>query len=105
MGKTTNNVLEKTEFDVSLIKPRNDHVLIRVINVGKSPGGVFVPDRTREGQQFEVVAIGPKVKDLEPGDKVLMIGQVNVNYIFLPNTSDLLVIKEESVVLVFGEEE
>jgi len=81
-------------------EPRNDWVLIRVVKIGQTDTGIALPDLAIEGKEFVVVAAGPEVQDLMPGDKVLMIGQRNVVYFEVPGTNDLLVIKQEHVVLV-----
>jgi len=81
-------------------KPRNDYVLIRVVDLGSTPGGIVVSDYSIEGKEFVIVAVGEQVKGLVSGDKVLMLGTQGVNYFPLPNSKDLIVMKQEHVVLV-----
>ncbi len=83
--------------------PRNTYVLVRRVKLGETPGGVLVPDASIEGVEHIVVAVGPKVEELAVGDKVLMIGQFNLHYSFLPNSKELIIIKEENVALVYWE--
>ena len=84
--------------------PRNDFVLVRIVQL-KEVGGLAMPDIAIQGKCFVVVAVGPDVKDLEPGDRVLMIGSEGVHYYPLPSSKDLLVIKQDHVVLVYAENE
>ena len=81
-------------------QPRNDWVLIRIVEVGVTEQGIAMPASAIEGKEFHVIAAGPDVKDLKPGNKVLMIGQDRVNYFKVPASKDLIVIREEHVVLV-----
>ena len=84
----------------ALLQPRNDWVLIEIVELGETPSGIAIPQISVEGKEFYVRNIGSKVKDLEVGDRVLMIGMQGVNYYPLPNSSTLFVIKEENVILV-----
>lgn len=83
-----------------IYKPRNDFVLIRIIDKGETDSGIAVPDLAIEGKEFVVEAVGPKVEGLVEGDKVLMIGQPGVSFFPLPKRKDLLVLQQEFVVLV-----
>lgn len=83
--------------------PRNDFVLIRIIQLDESPGGIVLPQISLEGKQYVVEAIGPKVEDLQIGDRVLMIGTAGEDYGYVPNRMDLLVIKQANIVIVFRE--
>jgi len=84
-------------------RPRNDFVLVKIIDLGVNEAGIAMPQMSIQGKRFEVVAIGPDVEDLHVGESVLMIGQVGDNYYPLPNSKDLLVIRQENVVLIFEE--
>ena len=81
-------------------RPRNDYVLIRIVELGQNPAGIAIPQISAQGKEFHVVAVGPDVEDLDVGDKVLMLGSKNTTYFELPNSKDLIVMKEENVVLV-----
>lgn len=81
-------------------RPRGAYVLISIQTVEKTSGGVAVPQWSIQGKEFIVIAIGPEVKDLNVGDKVLMLGKQDVDFFPLPNSSTLLVIPQGLVVLV-----
>lgn len=78
---------------------RNDFVLIRVINKGKAHG-LAMPDKSAEGKERIVEAIGPKVEDLKVGDKVFVIGTNNQDVIALPGEVSLFLTREANVVLI-----
>jgi hypothetical protein len=82
-------------------QPRNDYVLIRRVTLGETPTGIAVADGTIEGVEHRVSAFGPDVKGLEVGDSVLLIGTLGSDYGFLPNSRDLLITKQQNVVLVY----
>ncbi len=88
--------------EVWSFRPRNDYVLIRIVEVGETPSGIAIPQISIEGKEFHIVALGPKVEDLKIGDKVLMVGQQGVDFFPLPRSKDLIMIREEHVVLVVG---
>lgn len=87
--------------------PRNDFVLLRVVKTKPPIGELHFPDGSSESKKMIVVAVGPAVRDsvsrLEAGDEVLALGNMNVNYFEVPHARDLIVIKQEHVVLVMGE--
>ena len=85
------------------MQPRNDYVLVEIKNIGETGAGIKLPQNAIEGKEFIVKAVGPAVVDLEPGDKVLMIGHQGTNYYPLPGRHDLIVIRQECVVLKFGD--
>jgi chaperonin GroES len=63
--------------DVRLpVKMLNDRVLVRIQSDGerRSSGGILIPataQQTRRLAWAEVVAVGPNVRSMEPGDQVL----------------------------------
>lgn len=83
-------------------RPRNDNVLIRVV-IREKLQGLVMPQSSLEGQEFVVVSQGPQVEGLENGDKVILKGVQNVDWAFLPGSSDLLMIREANVVAVVKE--
>jgi len=56
------------------IKPLNDRVLVRRIPEGMK-SIIYIPDVARENsKRAEVIAVGPKVHGVKPGDVVLVPG-------------------------------
>lgn len=49
-------------------------------------------------------AMGPLVKGLEEGAKVLMLGMVGMDIAYLPNSRDLMLTKEANVALIYVDE-
>lgn len=84
-------------------RPRNDFVLYRVVNRGMHRG-VVMPDRAAQGKDHVVVAVGPKVVDLKPGDHVKVIGTPGQDVVPLPDDSSLFLTREQNVVLVVDAE-
>ncbi len=83
--------------------PRNDYVLVRVVQL-EEWHGLVMPETSIQGKEFVVEGIGPHVEDLEVGDKVLMTGNMGVTYYPIPNQKDLIITKQENVALRFEEE-
>ena len=83
--------------------PRNDYCVIQVNEIGETPSGIAMPDYSVQGKEFIVVAMGNSVEDLDIGDRVLMLGNQGVTYFPLPNSKNLIVIKQEHIVLVIEE--
>ena len=86
-------------------RPRNDNVLVQVYKIAETDSGVAMPETSYHGQGYRIIAVGPLVEDLEPGDRVMMTGVQKVDWDFLPRSRDLLVIKESNVLLVFEDDE
>ena len=55
-----------------MIKPCSTNILLRVLDEpSESPGGILIPETLRnQRSKAEVLAIGPKVKELRPFDIV-----------------------------------
>jgi hypothetical protein len=82
-------------------KPRNDFVIVRRETVDTIKG-LYMPEQAAQGKRWCVVAVGPKVEDLKPGDYVLMIGSSQEqNWMPLPEDQDLLITRESNVVLKY----
>jgi hypothetical protein len=82
------------------MRPRNEFVLVRMTQKGES-GGIAIPEVSAEGKEFHVVAVGPKVDEtLQVGDQVLMVGRINDTYHEVPGCRNLILVKQENVVLV-----
>lgn len=86
-----------------VLKPRNNCCVIQKRTVDKR-GSMYMPQQSIEGMEFVVVAVGPKVKDLVQGDKVLCTGVKGEDYAYLPGSNDLFIIKQENILLRFGED-
>lgn len=85
--------------------PRNDLVIVRIVYVN-SVKGIAMPQSSIDGKEFHVVAFGPKVEGLKEGDKVMMTGNLNEHYHQIPGQSNLIIVKQECVLLTIeGEEE
>ena len=84
------------------ILPRNDWCLVLMVQLEKVES-LHMPQSAIQGKEFIIEAVGPKVEGLKKGDMVLMAGKIGVDYYPLPNSPNLLVIRQEHVVLVFGE--
>lgn len=83
--------------------PRNDFVLMRVEE--RTVGKLHMPDKAQEGKATFVVACGPDVTGLEPGDRVLAIGTPGEDLVRLPGESRLFVTRQANVICVVGEDE
>lgn len=86
-------------------QPRNDFVLIKVTARDKSAHGVVLPQVSMEAKDYMVVSFGSDVKGLKAGDRVLLIGQLGMQYFPVPREQDLILIKQEGVALVIAEDE
>lgn len=79
------------------IRPLKDRVVVRRSSAEeKTKGGLIIPDNAKEKPiQGEVLAIGPDVKDIEPGN-VVLFGKYAGNEIH--NAEDeVLLIKAEDI--------
>ena len=80
-------------------KPRGDFVLFRVITIDKTDGGVALPDVSPEGKSNYVLAVGENVKDLNPGDRILVIGVLGQDVVHLPREKSMMLTKSANVML------
>ncbi len=94
MARTNLHITDRVDFQC-----RNDTVLVRIIDKGELRG-IAIPEISIEGKEFHVIAKGPKVEGLEVGDKVLMTGVKNATYFVLPFARDLILVRQDDVVLV-----
>lgn len=85
--------------------PRNDFVILRLVDGNASKGGVALPETSREGHKWYVVAFGPNVSGMEVGDRVLVIGTLGQDVILLPAERKLFTTKEANVLLVIKEDQ
>lgn len=84
--------------------PRNDFVLFRLIDKGRV-GSIMTPQKSAQGKERIIVAVGPDVKDIKPGDSVFVIGVVGQDVVILPNEIDLYLTRQANVVLVVNVED
>lgn len=84
--------------------PRNDFVLYRMVDKG-TVRGIHVPQQAAQGKEMTIVAVGPDVVGIKPGDVVMAIGAYGQDLIALPNEKDLLLTKQANIVLVVEKEE
>lgn len=87
--------------DATGMLPRGDNVIVRVVQHGAHKG-LAMPDKAQEGKEYVVVGMGPKVEELEIGDKVLMAGTQGVDWDYLPGCKDLLALKQGNVLIRMG---
>lgn len=81
--------------------PRNDFVILRLVNLGKTDAGIIMPDMAAQGKEWRVVAVGPEVKELKAGDKILPpFGEVGETIITMPNEKDLYITRQSNVAVV-----
>jgi hypothetical protein len=84
------------------ITARNDMVLVRIVDKGRTESGIAMPDMAQEGKEYIVESIGPKVEGLDIGDKVLVLGARGSTWEFIPNSRDLFIVRESAIPLVYG---
>ncbi len=77
--------------------PRGDYVLVQLIDVTLSTGGVALPSISADAKSFYVVSCGPDVKDLKEGDQVQMIGTIGEDIARLPREKGLFITKQVNI--------
>lgn len=82
------------------LKPRNDWVIVRTVEVEKNKAGIVMPQTSIEGKRFIVEAVGEKVENLQPGDSVMLAGARDAQFFPVPKHQNLIAIKQENVVFV-----
>ncbi len=87
------------------VTPRNDYVVFRRVQRGTTLKGIHMPDKSLEGIDHVVEAIGPKVEDLKVGDKVLILGKLGEDYGELPNQKGLYLTRQNNIAIVMEYEE
>jgi hypothetical protein len=96
MGKVEKPMNDK------VARPRNDMVLIRIVDLGMTKGGLATPNIGTQGKEYHVIAFGPKVEDLRVGDKVQVTGKKGVDWDLLPKSTDTFITKQDNVLIVEG---
>lgn len=84
--------------------PRNEFILFRFVDKGHLRT-LAMPGIASQGKERVVVAVGPNVEGLKVGDKVLVIGEIGVDVIPLPNDNKLFLTKQQNVALIIEEDE
>ncbi len=80
----------------SPITPLADRVVaVRQDPATKSASGLYLPDANEKPVDAEIVAVGPEVKTLKSGDRVIMKDYAGTELEF--NGKKYIVIKEEDV--------
>ena len=57
----------------SRYKPLHNMVLLRVERAKQTAGGLHVPDAHQTAGRVVVLAVGPEVKHVKPGDEVMCV--------------------------------
>lgn len=83
--------------------PRGPFCVIRVSHIDKNAAGLALSQSSAEAKQYHVESIGPAVKEMQVGDRVMMVGKRNENYWDIPGQPGLILVKEETVSLVVKE--
>jgi hypothetical protein len=84
--------------------PRNDFVLVRLDKIDVNRAGIAIPQRSAQSMKFFVVATGPDVKNLEVGDRIIIVAKENEgDYYPLPNDNSLFAIRERFVAFTVQE--
>lgn len=84
-------------------KPRSDFVLFSMIDTGKM-GSLIAPNIAQQGKRLTVIAVGPDVADLKPGDVVFAVGTTTGREVMeLPYEKGIFITRQSNVVLVVEE--
>jgi co-chaperonin GroES (HSP10) len=76
--------------------PRNDFVVVQLLNVEKSDKGILYPQISKESKEIVIVAIGPNnTNDLKVGDSVLISYDADVFPV--PGEKDLFLARQDLV--------
>lgn len=77
--------------------PRNDFVIIRR-QKRAIVRGLLMPEQSAEGVDFFVYAVGPDVKDIKPGDQVMIMGQMGKDEMYpVPGEPQLVVVQQRVI--------
>jgi NADPH:quinone reductase-like Zn-dependent oxidoreductase len=87
----------------TIMKPRGKFVLLKITDVSKisEDSKIIAPQSSQLGKEYRVIAVGPKVEDLEVGDKVLVTGKIGTGWDFLPNSRELIIADEGILIVRF----
>ena len=85
--------------------PRNDFVILRLEILSENKQGLAIPSKSDEAHKWSIHAVGPDVKDLNPGDVVQAMGTQGEDLARLPREKDLWITKQANILLVVRETE
>ena len=88
-------------FEDIMIQPLSSKIAVKRITPTKMSAGGILLQRIEEPERGEVVALGPKITEVEVGDIILL----NWNGAIKSGEDGLYVVDIEHVVLIFGEDE
>lgn len=83
-----------------MIRPLSTKIAVKRIAAEKQSSGGIILQRTEEPDRGLVVALGPKVTEVEVGDQVLL----NWNGAMKSGEDEVFVIDIEHVILIYGDE-
>lgn len=73
-----NSIVTNHAFGIPVIKPLHDRVFVERLERENTHGVIWIPDvATENSSRARVIAVGEKVKDIKPGDLVLVPGAGN----------------------------
>jgi len=108
MNNANNKVFDPTKImreaiDPTKIKCRNDRILVQ-IKTREEFHGLKMPENSVEGKEYYIVAVGPDVKDLNPGDQVMIDSMEAIGeWAYLPGYSDFMFNGQKHAPLVLVE--
>lgn len=94
-------------LDTSKLEPMHDWILIKLLDRGKTPGGLFIPDiADDENRLAEVISVGPGLLN-EAGQRLPM-GVKKGDIVLVPRLKvyrvdgDILTLQETNLVLRYN---
>ena len=86
-------------------EPRGAMVIIRKVKQKAQVRGLAMPERSAEGTNFFVEAVGPEVKDLKKGQQVMLGGPADDMFFPMPGEPDLIIAPQRLVMYIIHKEE
>lgn len=85
------------------LRPTRDLLFVQPLPAGElKVGSVWIPDRARaKPMSGTVLAVGPLVQDVSPGDKVVY-SRRSGSYVRVNKLDKLLVLREQDCICVLG---
>ncbi len=88
-----------------ILRPRLDYVVFKRVLRGQTSAGIHIPDKSLEGMDHVIIAVGPDVEGLAVGDMVLILGEINKDYGPIPNMKNHYLTKQSNVCLIYERDE